>query len=280
MTKIPFHKMSGSGNDFIIVDNRDGLMDRESMPAFAMKICSRRMSVGADGIFFLENSDRADFKWHFFNSDGSRAEMCGNGARCAARFALLHGMAPPKMAFETDAGIIHARVDGTGVRIRLTDPQDLVAKAELEVDGQTLEYGAVNTGVPHVVVEVPGLEAVDVAALGRRIRYHPQFAPAGANVNFVVDLEKDRLGIRTYERGVEDETLACGTGNAAAAIILAARYGRRSPMTFRTRSGCCLTIHFRLEKGRFHHLELEGDARVIYNGEIWPEALEFNEVWT
>lgn len=275
MTKIPFYKMSGSGNDFIIIDNRNNLIGYENMAAFGRKICCRRMSVGADGVFFLENSNQVDFKWHFFNSDGSRAEMCGNGARCVARFALLHGMAPQQMAFETDAGIIHARVDEAGICICLTDPIDMVVKEELEIDGRIFEYGAVNTGVPHVVIEVSDLEAVDVVALGRRIRHHPQFAPAGTNVNFVDGLEGDLRYIRTYERGVEDETLACGTGNAAAAVILAARYGYRSPITFQTRSGCFLTIHFKHENGRFHHLELEGDARVIYTGELWPEALEY-----
>jgi diaminopimelate epimerase len=273
MTTIPFTKMSGSGNDFIIIDNRRGIMDHEAMPAFVVQACRRRMSVGADGVFFIESSDRVDFKWHFFNADGSRAEMCGNGARCVARFAVLNGIAQTGMAFETDAGIIRATVEGDRVRIRMTDPGDLVPKAVLAVNDRDLEYGAVNTGVPHVVIEVPRVDTVDVVAMGRSIRNHARFAPAGTNVNFVASMDDGRFAIRTYERGVEDETLACGTGNAAAAIVLAARYGLHSPLTFQTWSGCELRIYFKPAEGRFHAVELEGDARVIYEGRLWPEAL-------
>jgi diaminopimelate epimerase len=275
MTEIAFTKMSGSGNDFIVIDNREGIMAHDAMAAFAVRVCRRRMSAGADGIFFIEPSDQVDFKWHFYNADGSRAEMCGNGARCVARFAVLNGIAPPEMAFETDAGIIRATVNGDQVRIRMTDPRDLVPKAMVKLDDREMEYGAVNTGVPHVVIEVPRIDAVDVVALGREIRHHARFAPAGTNVNFVAALEDGRFAIRTYERGVEDETLACGTGNAAAAIFLAARYGLRSPLTFVTWSGCPLRIYFTHEKGCFRKVELEGDARVIYEGRLWAEALDY-----
>jgi diaminopimelate epimerase len=276
MHKIPFYKMSGSGNDFIIIDNRPGYIANDRMAEFAARVCRRRMSTGADGVFFLEASPQADFKWHFFNADGSRAEMCGNGARCAARFAVLNNMAPAQMAFETDAGIIRAQVRESGVRIRLTEPLDMVPKAEVLVDQRRIEYGFVNTGVPHVVIETADIEAVDVVGLGRVLRHHPRFAPAGTNVNFVARTQGGDFAIRTYERGVEDETLACGTGNAAAAILLAARHGICSPVRLLTRSGCWLIIHFQITEGRFHDLELEGDARVVYEGVLWPEALDYD----
>lgn len=275
MTPIPFYKMSGSGNDFIIIDNRESVVDFDDMPHFAAKICRRGMSVGADGLILVEPSEQADFKWRFFNSDGSVAEMCGNGARCAARFAFLKGIAGDRMAFDTMAGMISAFVRGDQVRIKMSDPQDMVAADAVLVAGYPLPISRVNTGVPHVVMEVKDLEQANVKTVGREIRFHPQFAPAGTNVNFVAPLNDAMWAIRTYERGVEDETLACGTGNVAAALVLSMRYDTPSPVTFRTRSGTCLTIHFRRQGERFDEVYLEGDARVIYIAELGPDAWQY-----
>ena len=273
MNPIPFFKMSGSGNDFIIIDNRTPMVPEESLHALIVGACRRKLSVGADGLILVEPSSSVDFKWRFFNADGSVAEMCGNGARCAARFAYIHGIADRQMAFQTLAGIIHADVGEKTVKIRMTDPVDLKTDFGLDLDGSGVHVGRVNTGVPHVVMMVDDVEKVDVVAMGRRIRYHQNFAPAGTNANFVSIDSDGQIWIRTYERGVEDETLACGTGNVAAALILAHDRGLTSPVTLCTRSGSMLTVHFSRQEGdRFQDIFLEGDARVIYRGELWEDA--------
>jgi diaminopimelate epimerase len=272
MNTIPFFKMSGSGNDFIIIDNRQAVVPENHLKRLVVGACRRKMSVGADGMILIEPSDTVDFKWRFFNADGSLPDMCGNGARCATRFAFIHGIAGRQMAFETLAGIIEATVDDDGVKIRMTDPVDLKCGTRLDLDGRTMMVGSVNTGVPHVVAMVDDIEAIDVVEAGRRIRFHDDFAPDGTNANFVA-LDKNRqILIRTYERGVEDETLACGTGNVAAALILAHDQGLVSPVTLTTRSGGKLTVHFNAQGGRYTDVFLEGDARVIYRGDLWEEA--------
>lgn len=275
MNAIAFHKMSGSGNDFIIIDNRDAVVTGVDLPRFVAKVCRRGMAVGADGLILVERSDTVDFKWRFFNSDGSVAEMCGNGARCAARFAHLTGIAKAQMAFETLAGVISAQVRGDQVRIAMSDPRDLVLDDAVELNSGLIQLSRVNTGVPHAVIEVAEVASVDVDAVGREIRFHSRFAPAGTNVNFIAPLEGSLWSIRTYERGVEGETLACGTGNVAAALVLAMRYKLASPVTLQTRSGSHLIVHFRREGDRFAEVALEGDARVIYEGRLNPEAWQY-----
>jgi diaminopimelate epimerase len=202
--------------------------------------------------------------------------MCGNGARCAARFALLNQIAGSRMVFETVAGTIRASVANDQVKIQITDPQDLVLQSAMTVAGRELSYGSMNTGVPHVVIETDNLDTEQVVSLGRQIRHHKRFAPAGTNVNFVERLDPQLWAIRTYERGVEDETLACGTGVAAAALILAARYALASPVCLKTRSGGHLKIHFQTDNGNYRPVFLEGDARVIYQGRLWPEAWQYD----
>lgn len=277
MNPIAFYKMSGSGNDFIIIDNRNGCVGSRDLPEFARRICRHKLSVGADGLILLEKSSLADFKWQFFNSDGSRAEMCGNGARCAARFAFINGLTGRQLRFETDAGIISAQVSDEQVKIRMTDPKDLEIDKTLDLGDRHLTYSQVNTGVPHVVIGVEDVEMVDVAELGRRIRRHGDFSPAGTNVNFVSATPFGYFAIRTYERGVEGETLACGTGNVAAAMILAVKRELTSPVRLKTRSGSILRVHFGLQAGKFIDLHLEGDARIIYRAELDEEAWNYGE---
>jgi diaminopimelate epimerase len=267
--------MSGSGNDFIIIDNRNGCVELNGLPEFTRRICRRKLSVGADGLILVEKSSQADFKWQFFNSDGSRAEMCGNGARCAARYAFVNGITGRQLRFETDAGIIAAQVCDDQVMIRMTDPKDLNIDQTLKLVDRKLTYSSVNTGVPHVVIWVEDVEAVDVVQMGRQIRRHGLFAPAGTNVNFVSPTAHGLFAIRTYERGVEDETLACGTGNVAAAMILATKQQLTSPVRLKTRSGSILRVHFGLQAGRFIDLHLEGDARIIYRGQLDEEAWNY-----
>jgi len=269
---IPFYKMSGSGNDFIIIDNRQPKFDEADLSRLIVGACRRKMSAGADGLILVEDAQGVDFKWRFYNSDGSRADMCGNGARCASRFAFLEGIANETLCFATDAGIISATVNGKKVNIKMTDPKDLGEEASLDVNGTTIAYRSINTGVPHAIIEAEDLEGVDVVAVGRAVRNHPAFAPNGTNANFIHIEDDGTLGIRTYERGVEDETLACGTGNVAAALISSLRHGLPSPVKLLTRSGEYLSIYFDRRGDVFSDVYLEGDARVIYTGELSPEA--------
>ena len=272
MRSIPFSKMSGTGNDFIIIDNRDRLVEDDGLTEFIRNICRRKMSVGADGLILIESSDKADFRWRFFNSDGSLAEMCGNGARCAARFAYLNGIAGENLSFETEAGIINGQVKGGAAKVKIPDPADLHLDYTVDLEYGPLTVSSVNTGVPHVVVMKDSVEEVDVFGLGREIRYHEAFAPAGTNVNFICQQKPGQLAIRTYERGVEDETLACGTGSIASALIASCKTDWTSPISLVTRSGESVTIHFRESNHVFTDVYLEGDARLIYTAELGEDA--------
>jgi diaminopimelate epimerase len=276
MTDIDFFKMSGSGNDFVVIDNRARVVEAAGIdPAeFARRVCRRKLSVGADGLILVEESEGADFKWRFYNPDGSMPGMCGNGARCAARFARLKGIAGPAMTFQTGAGLIQAEVVGRGARVKLSPPSGLAVDLTIALEKGPVTLSRVDTGVPHAVIEVADVDEADVVTVGREVRYHRAFAPEGTNVNFVSRRGSGEPAIRTYERGVEDETLACGTGSAAAALVLAEKYALASPVRLRTRSGTHLTIHFRRQEatGRFTDVYLEGDARVIYRGVLGEDA--------
>ncbi len=272
MNPIPFYKMSGAGNDFIIIDNRDQKVKEDNLTGFITGVCRRKMSAGADGLILVETSETSDFRWRFFNSDGSRAEMCGNGARCAARFAHVIGIAGTALSFETEAGVVSAWINQERVKVLMPDPSDLKLAYPLKLSSQTLEISSINTGVPHVVVMVEQVDKMDVVALGREIRLHQSFAPDGTNANFVQPGKANSIAIRTYERGVEDETLACGTGAIAGAIIAASRFKMNSPVDVKTRSGAHLSIHFDVKDGQFSHIYMEGDARIIYVGELQPDA--------
>jgi diaminopimelate epimerase len=272
-TILNFYKMSGSGNDFILVDNRGGIVAEEQLDQFIASICRRKLSVGADGVILIESTDRADFKWRFFNADGGEAEMCGNGGRCAARLAFLKGIAGPTLSFETKAGIIRAEVMGERVKLEMPQPTQPELDYAVEVDGKTVMVNSVTVGVPHVVIWVPDVETSPVFERGRAIRYHERYAPAGTNVNFVQQVDDGSFAIRTYERGVEDETLACGTGSVATALVAASRGITVSPTLLHTRGGETLRIHFEQAKDGFHSVYLEGEARVIYEGKLWNEAV-------
>ena len=274
MKTIAFSKMSGTGNDFIIIDNRNRVVQDSGLPEFIRNVCRRKMSVGADGLILIEPSEKADFSWRFYNSDGSKAEMCGNGARCAARFAYINGIAAASLSFETDAGIINGQVNGDRAKVKIPDPVDLRLDYAIDLERGPQTVSSVNTGVPHVVIMVDTVEDIDVFGLGREIRYHDAFAPAGTNVNFVSPQEPGRLVIRTYERGVEDETLACGTGSIAGALVAACKNNWASPISLVTRSGESLTIHFIENKRVFSDVYLEGNARLIYTAELTPDAWE------
>lgn len=282
--RIPFIKMTGTGNDFMLIDNREGLIDSDHCQDLVRRACRRRLSAGADGLILIENDPEADFKWRFFNADASEGEMCGNGARCAARFAHFKGIAArPQMAFRTLAGIIKAEISGRRVKVQMTTPHSLRMGIHLEMTGNSFDLDFINTGVPHAVSfaqDEKALESVDVAHWGRAIRFHPRFQPAGANVNFVSVRDERNISVRTYERGVEGETLACGTGAIASTLIAAARNRVFSPVQVRTRSGEFLTIHYEMTppspqgpETRFQEVYLEGEAMIVYEAELWDETL-------
>ena len=265
-------KMSGSGNDFILIDHRKPILQRDQMQGFVQKVCRRRVSVGADGLIFIEPSDRAGFRWQFFNADGSVAEMCGNGGRCAARFAYLKGITGPSLTFETLAGTLSAEVNGMRVKLEMTRPHSLRLDEPLVVEGKTLNLSSLNTGVPHAVHFVENVEGSDVVGMGRAIRNHPHFAPSGTNANFVRVDKGSHLVVRTYERGVEDETLACGTGVVASSVIAAFKGLVKSPVSVKTRGGEVLRVHFEIEGRDVKRVYFEGDVHIIYEAEMWEEA--------
>jgi diaminopimelate epimerase len=272
---VPFTKMSGTGNDFIIIDHRRPFLRTIDLPGFARAICTRKFSVGADGLILIETAAGADFQWQFFNADGSVAEMCGNGARCAARFAFARKIAPARMRFQTLAGVIEAEMVGQEVKIRLTSPSALRLDRLVSLEDGEQTVDSLNTGVPHAVLFTADNHAVPVQRRGREIRHHTLFQPAGTNVNFVQLLAGDGLYVRTYERGVEDETMACGTGAVAAAIIAACRGMVKPPVTVTTSGGEQLQVHFRLDQQPFRveDVFLQGPALVIYEGMLTAEAL-------
>jgi diaminopimelate epimerase len=275
MEQISFAKLSGAGNDFAIIDNRQNVIP-ENEADFVRKVCARRVSVGADGLLLVETSDVADFKMRYFNSDGSEVETCGNGARCIARFAYIEKIVPSsEMRFETRAGIYGAQVMEDSVKLRMGDAIGMRLNFPLTLSNGAHTISFVNTGVPHVVFFVDDLEKVDVVKTGRETRYHRDFQPEGTNANFVKMRDGDALGIRTYERGVEDETLACGTGCIAAAIIAVAMGKAASPVVAHTRGGYPLKIYFTLEPQGAKEVFLEGDARVIYRGHLLKDSWSY-----
>jgi diaminopimelate epimerase len=274
---VPFTKLSGSGNDFILIDHRTPFLPEATLTQWVAKICAHRLSVGGDGVILIEpaSNERADFRWRLFNADGSPAEMSGNGGRCAARFAYLKGIAKASMVFETPTGLIRAEVTGDQVKIRFTDPADFRWRLRVTIDGIDREGHFVNSGVPHLVYIVPDVDAIDLLTVGRKSRHHALFQPAGTNVNFIRVLDPHRLQIRTYERGVEDETLACGTGAVAAALVASKISQAQSPVTLLPKGGHPLTVSFAREGDRFLEIDLAGDARVVYDGVMGDEAWSY-----
>ncbi|MBN2332881.1 MAG: diaminopimelate epimerase [Deltaproteobacteria bacterium] len=266
--------MNGSGNDFIIVDNRSQIFPEDDRPLLIRRLCQRQTGVGSDGLILLEDDSQVDFSWRFYNADGSEAEMCGNGGRCAARFAFLHGIAPERMVFRTLAGLIKAEIHGSQVKLQLSSPGDIRQDICLLIGDEEVVVDFINTGVPHVVIPVDDLSLCEVREKGRRIRFHDEFQPAGTNVNFISVVTPHELSIRTYERGVEDETLACGTGSVAASLAASARGLVVPPTRVVTRSGEVLTVYYQRERAGFTEVFLEGDAKIVYEGSIIREFLQ------
>jgi diaminopimelate epimerase len=262
-----FTKMNGAGNDFILIDNRAGdvNLNRDQIA----RLCDRHRGIGADGILLLENpSDSADFRMRYFNADGGEAEMCGNGARCFARFGNKMTGAEGEISFETPAGVISAELAGDLVTLQMTEPTDLRLSVPLQIGAEKKIVHFINSGVPHVVVPVAQLGDVDVPREGSAIRCHEMFSPKGANVNFIEKRGADKIAVRTYERGVEDETLACGTGVVASALIFAATENVKGPIGVLARGGDELCVGFEKIDKQFRSVTLTGPAEFVFEGAI------------
>jgi len=262
-----FTKMNGAGNDFILIDNRVGdvRLDRSQIA----QLCDRHRGIGADGILLLEKPGNcADFRMRYFNADGGEAEMCGNGARCFARFANRVAGAKEQISFETQAGVISAELKGDSVTLEMTEPTDLRLRLELDIASENKTVHFINSGVPHVVITVPNINDVNVRRDGAAIRYHKIFSPSGTNVNFIEKRGAKKIAIRTYERGVEDETLACGTGIVASALIFGATEGCHGPITVLARGGDELQVGFEKNRDQFHNVTLTGPAEFVFEGTI------------
>ena len=266
--RLNFTKMHGAGNDFVMVENLDGSV-RLTTRQIA-HLCHRRFGVGADGLVLLEKapSEEVDAQMIYFNADGSRADMCGNAARCFTAFALAHRVGSPQgLSFRTDAGDLVSRAMGGQYTVEMTPTSDLRLNFTLPLaTGPALLHFA-NTGVPHVIKFVPNLEEVDIVAEGSELRYHEAFSPRGANVNFA-RVNGNGVIVRTYERGVEDETLACGTGVAAVAIVAHLVHNVAKPVHLEVAGGATLSVDFQVEGDSIEGVNLTGPATVVFSGKI------------
>jgi diaminopimelate epimerase len=280
-TPIDFMKLHGSGNDFVVIDNRNGVLAESCLQAFSELVSRRARSIGADGVVLIENpvEPDTDFRWRYFNADGSEGEMCGNGAMCGARFAEVIGAAPAETAFSTMSGIVRATVDpATGVvELAMPDTGPIEDARSVEVDGTRYALVPIQVGVPHAVLYVEDADAfgsrAELEQVGRAIRQSEAFAPAGTNVNVVSPLGENRLRMRTYERGVEAETLACGTGAVASAVVSVGRGMVTTPVEIVTSSGMPLVASFDLRQNGARTIALRGETRIVMSGTIRADAL-------
>lgn len=260
MRKLRFTKSVASGNDFIIID-----ATLKNYSKLAQFLCRRKVSIGADGLLVLGRSGKADFKMRIFNADGSEAEMCGNGLRCAA---LYKGLSK-NMKIETRAGLYEAGIKGKNrVKVKMECPTSLESDVPIKVNNRSIRVNYIDTGVPHTVIFVQAIDGIDVDSIGRNVRYYKRFKPRGTNVDFVEIIDDKNIKMRTYERGVEGETLACGTGAVAAAII-ASRESRITDHKINVEArGGILKVYFKKIGGIIKDVYLEGEAREVYKGEV------------
>jgi len=267
-TRISFSKMVASGNDFIVLDNRSRKLNSGALKRIAKKLCDRKYGVGADGLLVMAPSLSADIRMRIFNADGSEAAMCGNGARCAALWAHEASLRKGEFAIETQAGLLRAKVSSARVRIQLTNPVKVRLRVPVKVCSRQLKVDSIDTGVPHAVIFVEGIERINVDMLGRLIRYHRCFKPAGTNVDFVQAVSNNLIKVRTYERGVESETLACGTGSVASAILYSCQLPVQPHYHIKvlTRGGEILNVYFDKKENVFMNVWLEGKVQNVFEG--------------
>lgn len=266
--ELQFTKMHGAANDFVMLDDREGRVPWQDYVLMS-QLAARRTGIGCEGIILIQQSNRADFRMRFLNPDGTEVDMCGNGARCAAFYAHKIGAAKRSMTMETSCGLLDAELVGAcNVRVWMPEPTARVYGMAVHVDGRKIVGDYINTGVPHFVVRLETLEGLDVETLGRALRLHPAFAPEGVNVDFVAQREPSRLSMRTYERGVEAESGACGTGAVAAAITAVEAHAGTLPVVVRTGGGFILTVDSDWRGNRCTGLTLDGPVREVYSGVI------------
>jgi len=263
---LEFTKMNGAGNDFVLIDNRSGgvKLSREQIT----RLCDRHRGVGADGVILLVpcRYGQADFAWDFFNSDGSSGEMCGNGARCFGRFVQRTAGAGHAFTFETIAGVVKVSIHGDRVTVGLTAPQDLKLNQPVPLKAGEQTIHSLNTGVPHAVLYVPDADQAMVSEVGPEVRRHAAFGPRGTNVNFVQVLGPNRIRVRTFERGVEGETLACGTGVTASALVSSVVHHFTSPVSVLVQGGDTLEVSFQRAGDQFSQVALTGPADFVFTG--------------
>lgn len=265
--KQAFWKMHGAGNDFILLDDRSTRFPCADA-ALIRRLCDRHAGIGSEGLLLIQPSTRAHVRMRFFNPDGAEVGMCGNGARCIARLAHDLGAAPSSMHIETAAGMLQAEVLAQAVRLQLPAPKDCRCHQTLALDNQAIRYHTIHTGVPHAVVETQALDGLDIRAIGAAMRHHAAFAPEGTNVDFMAITGPQALRVRTYERGVEAETPACGTGITACALI-AGRLGRVTPPVHVTcQHGDTLEVNYRLTADGFQDVTLLGPATYVFEGTV------------
>jgi diaminopimelate epimerase len=265
---LEFTKMNGAGNDFVLVDNRAGQLKVSTEQI--VRLCDRHRGVGADGLMLLKPcaSGKADWAWEFYNNDGSIGEMCGNGARCFARYVRRVAGGQGELTFETVAGVIRAVFLGERVQVNLTEPANLRLNESVPLKAGPQVIHSVNTGVPHAVIFVPDADKAMVMEVGPEVRRHAHYAPKGTNVNFVQVLGPGQIRVRTFERGVEGETLACGTGVTASALISARVHGFQSPVKVQVQGGDTLEVSFAERDGRFADVRLTGPADFVFEGRV------------
>ncbi|MDR0622159.1 MAG: diaminopimelate epimerase [Deltaproteobacteria bacterium] len=270
MEKFKFYKYSGHGNDFVIIDNWNNVVPEADLSKIAKLICRPKFGVCADGaVFIAAGPDEVDFAVRFFNSDGSEADMCGNASRCSAHLAHHVSIAPAEMSIKTKAGILEATVTDSTVSVLMPRIGKPEGAARVEIDGYCQTYYRINTGVPHAVAWVEDLEDVNVVKYGRAVRRHASFSPDGTNVDFVKVVSDNTLAVRTYERGVEDETLACGTGVTASAVLAASqKLVTATSITVQTRGGEDLTVRYEGPAETPTKVFLEGPVRFTFTGQV------------
>jgi diaminopimelate epimerase len=265
LISLTFTKATGAGNDFVIIDEFEVPLEVDPGPV-ARALCDRHFGIGADGLLLIRPHAGAAFEMRYFNADGSSGGMCGNGGRCAAHYAHERGIAAGSLRFQALDYVYHAEVAGQRVRLSMKDPKIVRADLVLHSGDASYQGHLFDTGAPHLVVFSEHLDALDVFTVGRALRHHPDLAPQGANINFVAVGSDGVMTLRTYERGVEDETLACGTGSVASATAGVLYGGLESPVTVRVRSREELTVQLHRERDRVSAVVLEGPARLLYTG--------------
>ncbi len=272
MIEIRFTKMNGAGNDFVVINNFDGNLKTQP-DILARTLCARGLGIGADGVLFLMKSKQADFEMYYLNSDGSEGGMCGNGGRCIARFAVLKGICKPQMKFIAHGHTYTAEVfDAERVDLHFPDPEEIIPSKKIPLESQLIDATYVRPNTDHTVLTSGSgfdrVETADLVSLARKIRYNFEIFPKGTNVNLIEKIGNNKIRMRTYERGVENETLACGTGAVASAITAALRYDLRSPVEILTTGGETLKVFFERASQKFSNVMLEGSARVVFQGRV------------